>query len=128
LEPSNWRWQTGIKSPIEPSKAGALFPPISLASFAHIMGEVNKPVTYSLSRRENLPSGASKKTSPPLIKNSRTPASLFSIFATLLILRNDHLSRGNTVTIVQNFSRNHPGRLSPITPTCRIYFAPGDIL
>lgn len=44
-----------IKSPIEPSKAGALFPPIPLASFIHIMGEVNKPVTYSPSRRENLP-------------------------------------------------------------------------
>lgn len=57
-----------------------------------------------------------------------TDFSFFYFCDSLLILRNDHLSRGNIVTIVQNFSRNHPERLYPIIPTCRIHFAPSYIL
>lgn len=66
---------------------------------------------------------------PLLAKNPwNTDFSFFYFCDSLVILRNDHLSRGNIVAMTQNFSRNHPATLSRIIPTCRIHFAPGDIL
>ena len=51
----------------------------------------------------------------------------FSFFsATLYWFSETITSLGEIPWSSCNFSRNHPERLSPITPTCRIHFAPGD--